>query len=299
MKVLLLTHPMSPVPFADALAQAAPGLDLRVWDKAMDDEALAQVEVLLAWRLPVGLAPRMPRLRWVCSVAAGVEKLLVPDLPAAVAVSRTVDPGQAFAIAQYVTLMALRHARRLPRHEGLQRERVWRREPSFAARHRVLVLGTGATGSAIAQMLSAVGFEVQGWSRRRGGEAGPLLAAADIVVCALPLTAQTERFFDAGRLAQMKPGAYLVNIARGAHVVEADLIDAVRSGHLAGAALDVQSSEPLPADHALWAVDGITITPHIAGEATPQTVARQFAEGLAALQAGRPLPRQVDRAAGY
>jgi phosphoglycerate dehydrogenase-like enzyme len=299
MKVLLLSHPIPPAPLLEALAAAAPQLDLLAWTPDVDDAALADVEVLLAWRLPQGLAPRLPRLRWVCSMAAGVEKLLAPDLPPHLPMSRTVDAEQAFAIAQYVTLMALRHARALPLYEAQQRDRVWKRNPSFAARQRVAVLGTGATGSAISQRLTAVGFEVQGWSRRQGGDLHALLAASDLVVCALPLTAQTERFFDAARFARMKRGAYLINIARGAHVVEDDLIAAVRSGQLAGAALDVQSREPLPADHALWTTPGITLTPHIAGEASPATIVGQFLEGLQALQAGRPLPRAVDRTHGY
>jgi glyoxylate/hydroxypyruvate reductase len=160
-------------------------------------------------------------------------------------------------------------------------------------------LGMGTMGSAIARLLSAVGFEVTGWSRRSTQSLEDVLSQSDIVVCALPLTPQTQDILNARALALMPPGAYLINVARGGHVVEADLIAAVRSGHLSGAALDVQRREPMPADDALWDVPGITITPHIGAQSSVQTIAAQFQEGLAALQAGAPLPRLVDRVAGY
>jgi phosphoglycerate dehydrogenase-like enzyme len=266
---------------------------------ALDDAALADVDAVLGWQFPPGLAGRLPRLRWVCAVSAGVEKLLVPDLPAAVPVSRIVDPEQGEGIAQFVVMMALRHARRLPLYEAQARDRQWIRHPMAAVRSRVAVLGMGRMGQAVARLLQAVGFEVLGWSRREGGPLEAVLAAADIVVCALPLTPETEGFFDARRLAQMKRGAYLVNIARGGHVVEADLIDAVRSGHLAGAALDVQRREPLPADDPLWGVEGITVTPHIAAQSSHATIAAQFIDGLQRLQRGERPQNTVDRARGY
>ena len=198
------------------------------------------MEAVLGWRFPAGVAERLPRLRWVCSVGAGVEKLLVPELPAPVRVSRIVDAEQADGIAQFVVLMALRHARNLPAYEAQQRARQWTRQPIGALRSHVGVLGMGAMGSAVARMLQAVGFQVTGYSRHSGQSLQSVLGGSDIVVCALPLTPQTQGLLDAQALALMPRGSYLINIARGAHVVEADLIAAVRSGHLAGAALDVQ-----------------------------------------------------------
>jgi phosphoglycerate dehydrogenase-like enzyme len=168
-----------------------------------------------------------------------------------------------------------------------------------AVRAKVAVLGRGAMGGAVAALLAAVGFEVRPWSRSSGESLEEVLGDADFVVCALPLTPQTEGLLDARRFAQMKRGAYLINIARGAHVVEADLVAAVRSGQLSGAALDVQRREPLPADDPLWTVEGITITPHIAAQSSVATICEQFIEGLRRLQQGEPPPRQVDRAKGY
>jgi len=242
---------------------------------------------------------RMPKLKWVCAVSAGVEKLLVPDLAPQVMVSRIVDAEQAEGIAQFVALMALRHARGLALYEAQQRDRQWKRQPVAVVRSRVAVLGMGAMGSVVAKLLTQVGFEVSGWSRRSEASLAEVLAANEIVVCALPLTPDTDGLLDARAFAQMPRGSYLINIARGSHVIEADLIDAVKRGHLAGAALDVQRNEPMAADDPLWSVPGITITPHIAAQSSPQTIATQFVAGLRCLGRGETPPQTVDRARGY
>ena len=299
MKTLLLTDPMPAGYFTSAIHALAPDVPLIEYGRDLRDADFAEVEVVLGWRFPAGVAGRLPNLRWVCAVAAGVEKLLVPDLAPQVPVSRIVDTEQAEGIAQFVVMMALRHARGLIGYEAQQRERAWRRQPVAAVRSRVAVLGMGTMGGAVARLLGDVGFEVQGWSRRSAMPLAAVLAGADIVVCALPLTAQTDSLLNARAFAAMPKGSYLINIARGAHVVEPDLIAAVRSGHLAGAALDVQRNEPMPADDPLWAVPGITITPHIAAQSSPQTIAAQFVAGLRCLQRGEAPPQVVDRARGY
>ena len=218
-------------------------------------------------------------------------------------VSRIVDAEQAEGIAQFVVMMALRHARALPLYEAQQRERQWKRNPIAAVRSKVAVLGTGAMGSVVVRLLGAVGFEARGWSRASAEPLESVLGASDIVVCALPLTAQTEGLLDAAAFAAMPRGSYLINIARGGHVVEADLIDAVRSGQLAGAALDVQRREPMAPDDPLWTVPGITITPHIAAQPSTTTIAAQFVEGLRCIErrraaaAGRSTARAATEAA--
>ncbi len=298
MKILLLTDPMPSGIFAKPLS-GIEGLVLLPFHRDLSDADLADVEVVLAWHVPEGVYARLPRLRWVCSVAAGVEKLLTADLPAHVAVSRIVDLEQAEGIAQFVVMMALRHARSLPRYEVQQAQKQWVRHPVAAVRSRVSVLGTGSMGSAILRLLSAVGFDAKGWSRRSELSLDAVLAVSDIVVCALPLTPLTKDILNSRTLALMPRGAYFINVARGGHVVEADLIAAVRSQHLSGAALDVQRREPMPAHDALWDVPGITITPHVGAQSSAQTIATQFLLGLQALQSGAPLPNLVNRANGY
>jgi glyoxylate/hydroxypyruvate reductase A len=299
MKTLLLTDPMPAGYFTKAVLEIAPDVQLMEYRPDITDAELSDVQAVLGWRFPEGVAGRLPNLRWVCSVAAGVEKLLVPDLAPHVPLSRIIDIEQAEGIAQFVVLMALRHARGLSTYEAQQRERAWKRQPVAVVRSRVTVLGAGAMGGAVSRLLIAVGFEVRAWSRSSGLTLETLLPTSDLLVCALPLTPQTDGILDARAFASMPRGSYLINIARGAHVVEPDLIDAVQRGHLAGAALDVQRNEPMSPDDPLWTVPGITITPHVAAQSSPQTIAAQFVAGLRCMQRGDPLPQKVDRARGY
>lgn len=298
-RVLVLTGGAgAEVPLARAVEALDPTVECLLGSAAPDDAALAGVEVVLGWRFPPGWVQRLPGLRWVCSMAAGVEKLLVPELPPHLPVSRVVDPVQALGMAQFAAMLVLQHAREMPRYAAQQRAHDWTRRPIAVVRGRVLVLGMGEVGREVMRVMAALGFEVRGW-RRDGTPLHAALAGADIVINVLPLTPVTAGLLDAAAFAAMPRGSFLVNIARGGHVVEADLIEAVRSGQLSGAALDVQQREPLPADDPLWDVPGITLTPHIASQPDTATVARQFVEALAAFRSGRPLPNAVDRSRGY
>ena len=285
-------------PLAEAISRDEPGLRLLSGFDPHDDATLAAVPVMLGWRFPRGMAARLSGLRWVCAMAAGVEKLLVPELPDSVPITRIVDPDQALGMAQYTAAVVLRHVRGLARYDGQQRDRDWTRHPMAAARPHVAVLGWGAVGQEVGRVLQALGFTVRGW-HRDGTPLRAVLADAQVVVNTLPLTPQTTGLLDARAFAAMPRGAYLVNVARGGHVVEADLIAAVRSGQLAGAALDVQHKEPLPPDDPLWAVPGISLTPHIAAQPDTATVAGQFVANLRRLRAGQPLLNLVERSRGY
>lgn len=297
--VLLLTAlPSQAPPLIAHIQRELPELHCLPGPDGLSDAQLGAVDIVLGWRFPKGVCEKLGALRWVFSMAAGVEKLLVPELPAGVPISRMVDPDQALGMAQYAAAMVLRHARGLAGYELQQRAHDWTRHPMAAARHRVAVLGWGEVGREIGRQLESLGFQVRGW-RRDGTSLLQLLAETDIVVNALPLTPQTTGLLDAAAFAALPRGGYVINVARGGHVIEADLIAAVRSGHLAGAALDVQQREPLPADDPLWDVPGITVTPHIAAQPDHATVAAQFVEGLRCLQRGDTLPNLVDRTRGY
>ncbi len=296
--LLLPATPEQVAPLRDAVHALQPDLQFVSGFEALDDAALAAVDVLLGWRLPPELAPRLSGLRWVCSMAAGVEKLLQPGLPAAVQLTRLVDPDQALGMAQYTAAMVLRHLRGLARYDRQQLQRDWSRHPVAASRAQVLVLGWGEVGREIGRVLQALGLTVRGW-RRDGTPLLQALAGAQVVVNTLPLTPQTEGLLNAAAFAALPRGAYFVNVARGGHVVEADLIAALASGQLSGAALDVQAHEPLPLADPLWAVPGVTLTPHIAAQADTRTVAAQFVANLQRLRSGQPLLNPVDRARGY
>jgi phosphoglycerate dehydrogenase-like enzyme len=298
-RILLLTAiPEQVPPLVDAVRCLEPDVDCLSGFDSHDEATLAGVDIVLGWRFPRGLAARLTNLRWVCSMAAGVEKLLVPELAPHVPVSRVVDAEQAIGMGQYAVAMVLRHARGLARYDVQQLERDWTRFPMAVARQQVVVLGWGEVGREVGRQLAALGLAVRGW-RRDGTPLTVALRDAEVVINTLPLTPATEGLLDATAFAAMPRGAYFVNIARGGHVIESDLIAAVRSGQLAGAALDVQRHEPLPADDPLWAVPGITITPHIAAQPSNPRVAEQFVAGLRCLRRGEPLPNLVDRARGY
>ncbi len=204
--VLLSADAVIAAPLVNALARLAPDLQLLPYSRSLDDATLAGIDVVLGWRFAPGVAGRLTNLRWVFAMAAGVDKLLVPDLAPGVVVSRMVDPGQALGIAQYVAAMVLRHVRGQPRYDAQQRTHDWTRHPMGAVHPRVRVLGWGAIGREIGRVLQAVGCQVQPWQR----SSGPLhaaLADADIVVNALALTPETEGLLNAAAFAAMPRGS--------------------------------------------------------------------------------------------
>ena len=284
-------------------------------ERVFTDPAAAstdEIEAILAFRIAPGIAPRFPALRFVGCAGAGVDEVLAtPDLPAHVPVTRAVDPLQGARMAQYVALAALRHYRELPRFEAQQRESRWTRPPpALETDFAVGVMGCGSIGAPVVDVLSRLGFPVAVWTRTArtiegvasfaGAEALPaFLARSHFLVCTLPLTAATRGVLDARALAQLPPGAYVINVSRGRVLVEADLVAAIDAGRLAGAALDVYETEPLPAGSPLWRHPKILCTPHIAAEPRPEVAAAQFVDNLRRARAGLPLVNVVDRGRGY
>jgi D-3-phosphoglycerate dehydrogenase/glyoxylate/hydroxypyruvate reductase A len=308
MAILVLSRPLPAQPFVEALRALAG--DTPVWMEG-DDFDPRRVEAVLAWRLKPGILPRYPGLRVLCSTGAGVDKLMVDDLPAALPVTRVVDPLQAVQIAQYVVGCALRFTRELPRYEAQQARAQWLRHPVRSPEAcRVGVLGLGAVGQAIARAFAPLGFEVAGWTRRPhelpgvqvfvGREQlGALLAHSDILVNALPLTPDTHALLDRHTLGALPREAFLVNVGRGEHVVEPELRALLDDGHLAGAALDVFEREPPGPGNWVWTHPKVLATPHIAAQAAFETVAAQCLDALRRARAGLPQPHAVDRQAGY
>jgi D-3-phosphoglycerate dehydrogenase/glyoxylate/hydroxypyruvate reductase A len=272
----------------------------------------ADVEALLAFKLAPGIAPRFPALKFVACAGAGVDQLLANcDVPAQLPVVRAFDPMQGHRMAQYVTLMVLRFHRELPRLEALHAEGQWHRFlPIDERKHAVGIMGYGSIGAPIAQVLMQLGFPVRVWTRRPrsidgvkafAGRDGfvPFLAQSAILVCALPLTPETAGLLGAPEFSALPRGAFVINVSRGAIVREGELLAAVDSGHLAGAALDVFEIEPLPTASPLWRHRKILCTPHIAAMPRPDVAAKQFLENLRRARAGLELLNVVDRNRGY
>ena len=270
-----------------------------------------EVHYALAWKPPRGFFAPYRNLRLLVNLGAGVDSLVgrndLPDIP----IIRLSDPDMARMMASYVLFAVLRYARDIPAFERAQRERRWRYlHPRAPAGIRVGVLGLGELGAYAARELARQGFDVRGWSRSKKEIAGircssglasldDFLSQSDILVVMLPLTPHTTSLLSAERLARLPQGAAFINVSRGAIVDQAALTDALRSGQIAEATLDVFDREPLPPHDPLWQMDTVLITPHLASVASPTSAARQVAENIQRAARGEPVTNQVFPERGY
>ncbi len=252
------------------------------------------------------------QLKLIQSLWAGVDRLMGDaTLPKDVSIARMVDPMMNRAMAETATWAVMSVHRRAFDYAAQQRQTQWRPLPQKRADEvAVLVLGLGEMGRTTALRLAALGYRVSGWSARARQVEGvatsagwallpAALGAADIVVNLLPLTDDTRGLFDRNRLAQMRAGASFVNLARGAHVVEKELLAALNSGRLAHAVLDVFDSEPLPTTHVFWFHPQVTVWPHAAAQTDLRSAAAVVAGNVEAVRRGEPAAHLVDRARGY
>ncbi|MES2957910.1 MAG: glyoxylate/hydroxypyruvate reductase A [Pseudomonadota bacterium] len=298
--------------YLHALRSAAPEFN---WWSDVDGEPPRAVIAAAVVANPAPGALAGMQLRLVQSLWAGVENLLADDsLPPAVPLARMVDPAMTAAMAETALWAVLSLQRGFFDYARQQRAGVWQQHAQHrAADTRVLVLGLGQMGSAVATRLAAQGYRVSAWHARAGERpppagvdvgvgtdalAGPL-AAADIVINLLPLTPATRGLLDARFFAAMAMGASLVNLARGAHLIDDDLLAALDGGHLRHALLDVFQAEPLSPDHAYWQHPLVTVLPHVAALTDARSAAEVVATNLRALRDGAPLRHLVDRARGY
>ena len=310
MAVLLSTDPAAMEEWRAALLAEEPGLDIRLFPDAGDPAA---IEAAVVWTShDMAELRRYPNLRLIVSMGAGVDHLLrPPGPPPGVPVARLKDARLTQGMTEWVLLNVLRFHRQDPEYRALQAARLWEELPApDTASRRVGILGLGELGSAAAAALVALGFPVAGWSRapkqRPGVECfhgsdglNAVLRRADILVCLLPLTPETRGVLDRRALGLLPHGAYLLNAARGGHLVQGDLLAALGSGQVAGAALDVFEQEPLPPDHPFWGHPRVVMTPHAASITVPSSAAPQVAENLRRARSGRPLLNLVDFGAGY
>lgn len=293
----------------DALRRRAPHIDVVT---ELQPGANPDIDALFAFKLPEGIASRLPNLRLAASVGAGADGILAaPDLPAHVRVTRAEEPGLGLGMAQFVVMQILRQFRSQPQLSAQNAAGEWKRVTVPDARQTTVgIMGLGAIGGVVAEAVAQLGFKVVGWTRSASREtkipthvgAGGLnafLAASNFLVCLLPLTELTRDLLDRRTLSLLPPGAFVVNVARGGILVEDDLLTLVDSGHLSGAALDVFAVEPLPRTSSLWDRPNIWITPHVAAQASVEPAVEQFIDNLRRLRAGEPLRNEVDRQQGY
>ena len=291
-----------------ALQEAVDGLEVRIWPDVGNPE---DIEYILIGRIDLAELPELPNLKLMVSLYAGVEGLLAnPNLPDAPLVKAEPMTGDS-SLTEYAVTHVLRHHRNLPAYAALQARHEWKGLPHKRASERCVgFLGYGSLSKPMADLLTYMNFNVIAWARTPKPDAaievfhGPsgfdgFLAAAEIVVNMLPLTPETEGILNTAAFAKLPEGAAVINLGRGAHVIDADLIQALDSGHLAAATLDVTSPEPLPSESPLWDHAQVTIMPHVARRPNISDSLPLIVENIKRVNDGNTLQQLVDRAAGY
>lgn len=304
MAVLYLSDPQRGAVLRAALVEALPDLPFHI-GQAPEPSA---VRYLVTWTAPADLATTYPNLRMILSVGAGVDQFDLATVPETVQVVRMLDPGIAEQMQEYVALATLALHRNLPLYLGQQKAGNWQAHQNLpAAKRRIGVMGLGQLGKAALTALRPFGFPLAGWShtpREIEGvtcftDLSAFLNQTDLLICLLPLTAQTTGILNADLFARLPKGAQLVHAGRGGQLDHAALLDALQSGQVSAAMLDVTDPEPLPADHPLWYHPRIILTPHIACQTRPETAAAHVIAAIRADLAGQAVPGLVDRKKGY
>lgn len=308
MTVLYKANVVRGAEWATFFAERAPHLPFRLWPDIGDPR---DVRYLVAWVPPEDILTTFPNLELVFSVGAGVDQFDATKLPAHIPLVRMLEPGIAETMVEYVTMAVLGLHRDLLQFINQQKAQVWREiRITPAKRRRVGVIGLGQLGQAVLERLNAFEFPLLGWNRSPREIAGVacyagtdtlpnFLAQSDILVCLLPLTDETRGILNADLFARLPRGAGLVNVGRGSHLIDADLLAALDSGALSGAVLDVTDPEPLPAGHPFWSHPRILLTPHNASMTSPDTAVDFVLDVIARHRRGEELPGLVDRRRGY
>jgi len=306
MKITLCFASLPPEPWVEGLQKAFPEAEVFAWAPGapLADHAIV-------WAPPQQFIDEQNGLKTLFNIGAGVDALLQLRLPPKLKVVRLDDAGMSVQMAEYVCHAVIRHFREFDAYDVDTQSGKWSyRKPRIRADFSVGVVGLGVLGERVAKALQVFEFPVLGYSRSPKdlpgirSFSGPqgladFLQATRVLVNLMPLTTETENMLNHSSLSQLQRGGYLINVARGKHVVEEDLITLIDSGHLAGATLDVFRTEPLPADNPLWAHPKITVTPHTSARTLREESIAQIVGKIKALQRGEPINGVVDPQRGY
>ena len=288
------------------LRAALPGAEVSLWT-----QGTAPADYAVVWKPLQQLLDEQPHLKALFNTGAGVDALMALNLSAGVPVIRLDDAGMAVQMAEYVCHALIRHFREFDAYEADTRAGQWTyRKPRSRADFPVGILGLGVLGERVARAVAQFDFPVNGWSRSpkdvpgvqcySGLERLPdFLAATRVLVCLLPLTRDTQDIMNQETLSRLQSGAYVINVARGAHLVDEDLLALLDSGHLAGATLDVFRTEPLPAEHPFWKHPKVTVTPHTSARTLRSESIAQIAGKIVALERGEMVAGRVELGRGY
>ena len=309
MRILLYRADGNTDPWVAGFKAALPDAEVVIW---ADGAAIAPCDYAVLWSPTPQLLDQLAHVKAIFSTGAGVDAILkFADVLPQVPLIRLGDAGMAVQMAEYVAYAVLRYFRRFDEYEALARSGQWQPLPQHQkADFSVGVMGMGVLGRRVLDTLAQFEFPLRGWSRNPkqidgvscfSGADGfeEFLRGTRVLVCMLPLTPATADLLNHARLSLLPKGAYLVNVGRGGHVAEPDLLALIRSGHIAGATLDVFREEPLPAPHPFWGEPRISITPHTSALTLPFDSALQIAGKIVALERGEPVADVVDRTQGY
>lgn len=306
MRIAFCATGTKPQPWVDALREALSGEDVFGWEPGAP-----AADYGVVWSPPQRFLDEQPSLKALFNIGAGVDALLKLRLPAGLHIVRLDDAGMAVQMAEFVCHALIRHFRELDAYERDIAEGRWSyRKPRDRNEFPVGIMGLGVLGERVAQAVRQFDFPVLGWSRSPkslpgvrcfagDAEFDQFLAATRVLVCLLPLTAATEGIINRRTLALLKPQAYVINVARGGHLVEEDLLAALDGGHVSGAALDVFRAEPLPQAHPFWAHPKVAVTPHTSARTLCDETVAQVAGKIRAMQRGEPIRGGVDPERGY
>lgn len=278
----------------------------------LEEHPVEDITMAIVWKHPHGSLTKYPKLKCIASFGAGVDFIFNdPTLAGDIPVTRVIDPVLAADMSEYVMSAILGYLKNFNSYQQDQNRGVW--EPKLYQRiqdHTIGILGAGTLGMTLAQDLKKIGFGVIGWvnSARQekkipmyagDSQKSEFLKKSTVLVCLLPLTKTTTGILNKENLSQLPVGSFLINVARGGHLVESDLIELLNEGHLSGACLDVFNEEPLPKTHPFWEHPNIQITPHVASISDPNSVVPQLIENYFRLCEGKPLLNEVDLSKGY
>ncbi|MEY4737264.1 MAG: hypothetical protein RL302_1583 [Pseudomonadota bacterium] len=306
MRITFCCADTAPEPWLEGLRAALPGADVSLWHPGAPAADYAVV-----WAPPQQFFAEQPQLKALFNIGAGVDALLKLRLPVGAQIVRLDDAGMSVQMAEYVCHAIIRHFREFDGYESDMQNGKWSfRKPHSRLDYPVGVLGLGVLGERVAKAVAQFDFPVNGWSRTPKAVAGvqrfaghdqldAFLQASRVLVCLLPLTAETRDILNLKNLSRLRPRGYVINVARGAHLVDDDLLALLDSGHLAGATLDVFRTEPLPPTHPFWAHPKIVLTPHTSARTLRSESIAQIAGKIAAMQRGESVAGRVDARRGY
>lgn len=309
MSIVIITAGKETNGWEKALKAKRPELEVLVHP---DVAAKDKVEFALTWGHPLGVFKEYPNIRCIASMGAGVDHILRdPELPASAIITKLEDPNLTRDMGLFVVALVLNHMRDLTFYQQNQQQHNWNYKRYLTTDNTTIgIMGMGTLGAHAAAELTKLGFKVNGWARtekqlatikvyKGAEELDSFLAKSDILICLLPLTPQTENILNKQTLSKLPQNAFVINVARGRHLVDEDLIALLDGGHLAGASLDVLREEPLPKDHPFWSHPKINITPHIASSTDAASAVSQILDNYDRLQRREPLKNVVSRELGY